>query len=393
MVEATGSGTKVRLDTCPTPARRLGAAAILGLMLLTAIVGGLRFARADLAGTSFFATDEYYKYTTDDGKHLDHLNIDIVSYLAMIEDRRGVDDAFHKMVPYDSYLDSGTEVYAGPVAPFIHRPVIPFVASVLPMDAADAFALVNLLLVVAGLWFMVDALAVQGRSTRAQLIGGLLYALSIPVLVFTSSLFIDGGTMAVFLFGYWLIVRRLWVVLAVFLPLSYAVKETLIFLTPSAVVAWRAAGHSYRDRRFLIGVPLMAVAWIAVAALVRVTAPTPEASFSLGPRMSFVTWNLSNPVSAVFFVVSCSTVMLPAFACIYRFVRSSGWRGTFDRIGPEFVGMATFVLVNVYSIAATDLTARTAWAFWPFGISLSALLADQLKAASVPWHKALSTVI
>jgi hypothetical protein len=294
-------------------------------------------------------------------------------------------------VPYDSYRDSGNEVYAGPVAPFIHRPVLPYVASVLPFDAADSFALVNLVLVVAGVWFMVDALAVQGRSTRAQLIGGLLYALSIPVLVFTSSLFIDGGTMALFVFGYWLIVRRLWWALALFLPLSYAVKETLIFLAPSAVVAWRAAGRSFRDKRFVIGVPLMAVAWIAVAVLVRAAAPTPDASFSLGPRMSFVTWNLSNPVSAVFFVVSCSTVMIPAFVCIYRFVRASGWRTTFDRIGPELVGMAMFVLVNVYSIAATDLTARTAWAFWPFGIALSALLVDQLEDASVPWRRAVSS--
>ena len=262
-------------------------------MALTALVGGLRFARADVAGTSFFATDNYYTYTTDDGHHLEHLNIDIVSYLSMIEQRRGNDAAAYKMVPYQSFVENG-DVLMGPVAPFIYRPALPFVASLLPIDAADSFALVNLVLVVAGTFFMVDALAVQGRSRNAQLIGGLIYAVSLPLLVFTSSLYIDGGAMAVFVIGYWLIARRCWWALALFIPVSYAVKESLVFLVPSVVVAWRSSGRSFKDVRFLIGAPLVALAWAAVVVAVRVTAPTPTYSFSVLPKLNYIVNNLVN---------------------------------------------------------------------------------------------------
>lgn len=378
------------LDTAPTPSRRLGAAAILGLMLLTTVIGGLRFARMDLAGTDFFATDEYYTYTTADGKHLEHLNIDIVSYLAMIEDRQGHDDAFYKMVPYQSFIDNG-DVLMGPVAPFIYRPALPFVASLLPMDAADAFALVNLVLVVAGVWFMVDALAVQGRSTRAQLIGGLLYTVTLPLLVFTSSLYIDGGAMAVFVFGYWLVARRCWWGLALFFPLSYPVKEALIFLAPSAIVAWRASGRSFKDPRFAIGAPIVAVAWVASAVLVRITAPDPTYSFSVLPKLNYIGNNLANPKSALFFLIGSATIFVPALVCLYRMWQQDGPRGAFDRAGPEITGVAMYVLVNLYSIASTDLTLRTAWLFWPFGISLAALLVDELARSRTPWTKALST--
>lgn len=376
-------------DTSPKAGQRLGVLAILGLMALTALVGGLRFARADVAGTSFFATDNYYTYTTDDGHHLEHLNIDIVSYLSMIEQRRGNDAAAYKMVPYQSFVENG-DVLMGPVAPFIYRPALPFVASLLPIDAADSFALVNLVLVVAGTFFMVDALAVQGRSRNAQLIGGLIYAVSLPLLVFTSSLYIDGGAMAVFVIGYWLIARRCWWALALFIPVSYAVKESLVFLVPSVVVAWRSSGRSFKDVRFLIGAPLVALAWAAVVVAVRVTAPTPTYSFSVLPKLNYIVNNLVNVTSSVFFVVGSATAMIPALICVYRMTREGGFASAFDRAGPEITGLIMFVLVNLYSIASTDLTLRTAWVFWPFGVALTALLVDDLHATSTPWRRALS---
>src|SRR4029077_14096773 len=121
---------------------------------------------------------------------------------------------------------------------------------------AASLALVNLVLVVAGLWVLLDALAVQGRSPTAQIIGGLLDAVALPVLVFASALYIDGGTMAVFVIGYWLIVRKYWIAFALFLPISYLFKEAIFMIAPVAVAAWWQAGRSLRDKRFIIGAVL-----------------------------------------------------------------------------------------------------------------------------------------
>jgi len=75
---------------------RLPLRVMLVFTLALVVLGGLRFARIDLAGTSFFATDNYYTWNTEDGRHIEHLNIDISQSLAMVEDYRGVDGAFEK---------------------------------------------------------------------------------------------------------------------------------------------------------------------------------------------------------------------------------------------------------------------------------------------------------
>jgi hypothetical protein len=368
------------LGTNGPPARRLGIGVLVLLSLLAILLGGLRFARIDLAGTSFFATDEYYTYETEGGRHIEHLNIDIVSYLAMIEDARGVEGAFYKMEPYPQFVAAGDDVPMGPVAPFVHRPVLPYLASLLPMDASFAFAAVNLAVVVLGLWALVDALARQGRSTTAQLVGGLLYVVALPIVVFASALYIDGGAMAMLTIGYWLVVRRWWWAFAVFLPLSYGVKESMIFLAPAAIVAWRASGRSWRDRAFVLGAPLVLAAFIAVAVLVRVLAPTPEYSYSVWPKLSYFGGNLGNITSTAFFIVGSASVALPALVCIVVLVRERGLGGAFELAGTEITGVVTMVGVNLYSMVSTDLTLRTGWLVWPFAISLSALLVDRLRS-------------
>lgn len=378
--------------TPAAPRLRWWIMAVLTIALV--IIGGLRFARMDALGTSFFAVDRYYTFETDEGRELENLNIDIVQYLSMIEDRRGVDDAFEKQVPYEEFAESGDAV-EGPVSPFIHRPALPWIASWLPLDSAAAFALTNLALVVAGLWFLVDALRVSGRSPRAQLFGAVLYTFALPVLVFTSSLYIDGGALAVFVVGYWLIARRAWWAVVAFIPLSYLVKEALLALAPAAAWAWHLAGHRFRSARFVLGASIAAIGWLAVAATVSATAPDPVFSFSVLPKLSYLGGNLGNMTSTLFFVVGLAPVVVPALLLIWREVRSSGVKGLFQGAsGADAVGFCTLVLINVYSIVSTDLTLRTGWLIFPFAIGLSARWLDQVWTddRAPEWTRSLGAV-
>lgn len=356
-------------------APRLKLWVLAGFTIALVVLGGLRFARADVAGTSFFATDEYYTWTTDDGRFIDHLNIDISQYLALVEDFRGIDGAFERQDPYPAFEATGDAV-EGPVEPFTHRVALPWLASLLPMDSSQAFALVNLGLLVAGLWALVDALAHSGRSPTAQALGAALYTFALPVVVYTSALFIDGGIVGLLAIGYWLVVRRWWWAVVAFFPLSYLAKESLLILAPAAVWAWHTAGHRFSDKRFIAGAALSAIGVIAAAAWVGATAPDPVFSFTAMPTWQFTRWNLTNPTSAVFFLVGSSTVVVPALLGV-RKLFSTGVRGAFDGpSGMDLVGFVAVVLMNAYSIVSTDLTLRTAWLIWPFAIGLAAVWAD-----------------
>ncbi|MFV0316358.1 MAG: hypothetical protein ACK5O2_05275 [Microthrixaceae bacterium] len=362
----------------PRAQPRLALRWMLVFTLALVVLGGLRFARIDLLGTSFFATDNFYTWDTDDGRHVEHLNIDISQYLAMVEDYRGVEGAFEKQEPYPEFA-ANYDTWKGPVDPFTQRVALPWLASLLPLDSSYAFALVNLALVVAGLWFLVDALAVRGSSPTAQAVGAVLYTFALPVVVYTSALFIDGGVVGVLVFGYWLLVRRYWAALVVFFPVSYLVKEALLILAPAVVWAWKADGNSYKDPRFVLGAALSAAGVLVTAWWVAASAPEAVFSFTVMPTLNWLRINLTSPVSAVYFAVSLAPVVIPALLGIRHLVRNGGTRAAlFSRWGPDIVGFVAVILMNVYSIVSTDLTARTGWLIWPFAIGLAAIWVDQV---------------
>lgn len=366
---------------------------MVALTITLVVIGGLRFARADVLGTSFFATDRYYTFETDEGSEVENLNIDIVQYLSMVEDHRGVPDAFEKQEPYPEFADNPDSV-KGPVAPFIYRPLIPWLASLLPLAAPEALALTNLVLVVAGLWLLVDALHRSGRSPRAQLFGGILYTVALPVLVFTSSLYIDGGAMAFMVLGYWLVVRRYWLALVAFIPLSYLAKEALIALAPAAAWAWRLAGHRFRSVQFALGAGAAALGWVAVSVLVRSGAPEPVLSYNIWPKLSYLGGNLGQPLSTAFFIIGLAPVVLPGLWLLWTEARRHGARELVTgRCGFDLVGLLTMAGMNLYSLVSTDLTLRTGWLVFPFAISLSAMwFDDRFDDANTPaWTRSLGT--
>lgn len=360
----------------PSGSARLPFRIVVLFTLALLLVSGLRFARIDLVGTSFFAGENYYTWTSEDGRRIAPVNIDVAQYLSMVEDFRGVDGAFEKQEPYPEFTATGAAV-KGPVEPFTHRVALPWLASLLPMDSTYAFATVNLVLLVIGLWFLVDALAVSGRSLTAQYLGAAMYTFALPVLVFGASLFIDGGVVGVLTIGYWLLARRMWWLLVLFFPVSYLVKEALLILAIPVVWAWKTTGHRFGDTRFVAGALVSAIGVVVTALWVSARAPEPVFSFTVMPTWGYIRFNLTNPVSAVFFAVGVSTVVVPAVLAIRNLIEEGGRRNALEgESGPDLVGFAAVAAMNVYSIVSTDLTLRTGWLVWPFAISLAAVWID-----------------
>ena len=350
---------------------------VVAFSIALVVIAGLRFGRADLAGTSVLATDDYYTWTSDDGRLVDHLNIDIAQYLSMVEDYRGVEGAFEKQQPYPAFEATGDAV-KGAVDPFTSRVALPWLASLLPLDASFAFAAVNLAFLLLGLWLLVDALAVSGRSPAAQAVGAALYTFALPVLMFATALFIDGGVVGVLAVGYWLMCRRYWWALVVFFPISYLFKEAILVLVPAAVWAWRTTGHRFRDSRFIVGSLISALGVIGAALWVGAIAPEPVYSFTVMPTWQFTRWNLTNPASAVFFAIGMSTVVVPALLALRLLRVEQTWREIlFGSSGADLVGFCAVALMNAYSIVSTDLTLRTGWLIWPFAIGLAAVWVDR----------------
>jgi hypothetical protein len=171
----------------------------------------------------------------------------------------------------------------------------------------------------------------------------------------------------------------------IFLPLSYFVKESILVLAPVAAWAWKVSGRRFRDPWFAAGALVALGGWWAASKGARALAPEPVSSFTVTPSLNTLGNNLLNVVSLVFFFAGIAPVVI--FALIE--IKDEWFEGGPRRMllgpaGPELVGFALLLLVNLYSLVSTDLTLRTGWLLFPFAISLSARWFDRVDQRRFP---------
>ena len=166
----------------------------------------------------------------------------------MVEDFRGVERAFYKQEPYPEFADEARPPTKGPVAPFINRPALPYLASLLPFDSPEASPRSTSCWWSLGLWALLDALRVKGYSTEAQFLGGAaLRDRAAGPGVRAHRCTSTAAPSACLMIGYWLIVRRWWPAVVVFLPLSYTAQGGADPPGPGGRHAVAGSGRSFRS--------------------------------------------------------------------------------------------------------------------------------------------------
>lgn len=175
------------------------------------------------------------------------------------------------------------------VPPFTYRPLVPWLASLLPFSPITGINFLNQLFLIVGLIFLYGILSQLGFKPGLRLLGCSLYVFSFPTFYYGTIGYVDPVAIGILTAGTWLIVTERWVLLAPVMVVGMAVKETLFLLLPIAIVVLVARS---RKRRILLAT-LLTLLVLAACLAVRIMAPGDDSAYLWYPQFSRVVANLS----------------------------------------------------------------------------------------------------
>lgn len=240
------------------------------------------------------------------------------------------------------------------VAPFPYRLLVPVVASVIPGELRNGFAMLNWLLVTAGACLMSAAVLRAGLGPRRAIGAGLLMIVSLPTFWFAPYLLVDPGSVC----------ARAAFVLAV------------LSGQPWLAALAGLAGTAVREENILLLVWLVAMRRIAILPGLAVLAAA--GAWILAVRWWLVTglpayaWapNWGQVLAALQDLRSLATIAGSAFVVVS--LALLGWRAAPPALRP-FAGLLLLMaLPPLYAALCVLVDGRAVWGLYPFLVPFAA---------------------
>lgn len=171
----------------------------------------------------------------------------------------------YQYLQYINYFN-GMEVDQELSAPYTYRPLLPYIASLMPFDEFSSLNILNLLFAIAGLVALFLLLKALDLDDNTIFKTGLLYAFSFPIFYYNVVGLIDSSIIAALLFVNYLMVKeRIIGVLLMVMGFVFA-KETIILVIPMIFI------YYFLKREYLNGLVFGGAAlvmYLLLSALIR----------------------------------------------------------------------------------------------------------------------------
>ncbi len=152
--------------------------------------------------------------------------------------------------------------------PFRYRPLIPFIASLLPVESPmTSLNLINLAALLVTILILFRLFRRFGFDFGYSMAGCFLYAVSFPVFYLSTTGYLEACTMCLLAAGTYFIYRERLLPVAVIIALGTLIKEVTVLLIPVAI-AYAYAGGSSR-RRLLARSLLLALGFVVPVVAVK----------------------------------------------------------------------------------------------------------------------------
>ena len=240
------------------------------------------------------------------------------------------------------------------VAPFPYRLLVPALASGMPGELRDGFAMLNWLLITAGACAMSAAVLRAGLGPHRAIAAGLLMIVSLPTFWFAPYLLVDPGSVC----------ARAAFVLAVLAG------------QPWLAALAGVAGTAIREENILLLVWLVAMRRIAIlpglAALAAAGAWILAVRWWLVPGLPAYTWtpNWGQALAALQDLRSLATIAGSALVVVP--LALLGWRAAPAALRP-FAGLLLLMaLPPLYAALCVRVDGRAVWGLYPFLVPFAA---------------------
>ncbi|MCS7053699.1 MAG: hypothetical protein NZM09_08185 [Ignavibacterium sp.] len=265
---------------------------------------------------------------------------------------------------YVSYFRGNQIVREELESPFSHRPLIPFLASLLPFDELTSLNLINILIISIGMIYLLKFLWSLKFSNKMVFIGGLLFVVSFPAFYYTTSGYIDASLVGMILiFNYFLYTNKYYLFLIFFLIASL-IKETVIvtFLASVIYINYKEKGVNKYYKNLLT-----LILFFLIQSLIKYFAPSKNIFF-WKPNFETIIYNLERIKTYVSFIL---TLGIPGFFTILNLINFKKFFIPYEIFLSLIVGALSGFILWFYSIFSAHADGRHLWVIYPYTVPIA----------------------
>jgi hypothetical protein len=251
-------------------------------------------------------------------------------------------------------------------APFSYRPVVPWLASFLPMNPMMAINFVNILSLMVGLLYLIRILLELGFNTRLQFAGGLFYVFSFPVFYNGAIGCIDPLPICLIIVGIFYLLKKNYWLLSLAILIGIFTKESIILILPF-IYGLVTMNRNNIKSRLQTGF-LLFILFVIILVLPRFISPSHK-SYVWAPSFNLMVENLSRVKTYLSFLLSFG--YLGILALIVCWNNRPGSQAQIIGLSPFIFGFIGALAFYGYSLISAYSDGRFIWMSYPFSIPLS----------------------
>ena len=256
-------------------------------------------------------------------------------------------------------------------APFVFRPMAPFLASFLPFSAFTSLNIFNafVLLLCSPLSFLIARK--YGYSFGTATIGVLLHYVSFPVFFYATSGFVDPVViLMIYAFIWARAYRRNWLILVLYLVSAWA-KETTIMISAFLLVDIYFSDDERKYREYAI-VIIGSILFVLEIFLIRSIYTNPGVQMGWVPDSSALVSNLTRAKTYLTFALSFGLSGILSLLLLFK----EGILKINKVYISYYIGILSSILLFAYAIMSAYADGRFVWPAIPFAVVLSMRLIE-----------------
>lgn len=259
--------------------------------------------------------------------------------------------------------------------PFTYRPLIPFIASLLPFKAMTSINIINLTAMIIALIFMYKILVWLKLDFIYCIIGCSLFVISFPTFYYTTIGYIDPALICLLIVGLYFILKKRWTSLIIILIIGAFVKETAIILILITVSSF-AITRKFKQKQLLL-LSTISIVFLISYYFARMIIPV-NPIIGWTPSFNRLLYNMSRPRSWISFFLSFGIPGVLSLM-IYRYKSTDSFHNRSSEITVLITGLIISILLFGYSMLSAHADGRFIWTSYPFSIPLAVLVIKEIK--------------
>lgn len=251
--------------------------------------------------------------------------------------------------------------------PFSYRPLVPLLASLLPLEPLTSINLVNMFFLTLGLIYLIKLQLKLGFNEKEIIITGLVFTISFPLFYYTTSGYIDASLIGIMLLSnYYLMTNRYSLFILLF-TLGIFIKETIVILLPVSTVYYLMKEKT-RIKFVKISIPI--ILYLIIVGVIRNLAPQKEI-YIWKPSYDILYYNLLRIKTYITFIL---TLGVPGLLSFYIVITEKRKNIPKEIFYPLLTGIAFSILLWIYSLFAAYSDGRQLWTSYVFAVPLTSYL-------------------